>query len=431
MFILYDLLYLLGAVFYLLKYLLRRKFHRDFSQRLGVLPKGSSFDRPFWIHAVSVGEVMALKALWQGLKAAYPDRQFILSTVTPTGNSVARQFVAAPDAVLYLPLDFSFIVRGVMRRVQPCAFIIAETELWPNLISYLAANAVPVIIVNARISERSFRGYRRLRFFFTPLLNKVTLFCVQTDRDAERLARLGIKSQKIHITGNMKFDGVVEPQLARKAAELRLRLGATGSLIVAGSTHPGEEEQVCAAYGTVLQADADVSLLIAPRHPERAPEVKRVVEAAGYEAVFLSSLGDAGIRPPPGKPPTRPVFILDSVGLLVSYYACADIVFVGGSLVRKGGHNILEPAALDKPVIVGPHTDNFRDITELFIEEGALLVVNDAQGLARAVSGLLRSPEQCRTLAGKAHALLVHNRGSTLRNVAVIRQLCVSTCTTS
>ncbi len=226
MFIIYDLIFLVFAVFYLPVFLFKRKMHAGFAMRLGVLPKNLNLDRPIWIHAVSVGEAMAIKLLLEGLREVYPAKRFVISTVTPTGNKIAKGIAKENDFVTYLPLDFSFIVRRVLDKINPGLFVIAETEIWPNLIYSLYNRNIPMVVVNARISDASFRGYSAGKFLLRSLLNKISLFCVQTGRDAGRFSRLGVRDKKIKITGNMKFDAV-EVVLApeKNYADWRIKLG--------------------------------------------------------------------------------------------------------------------------------------------------------------------------------------------------------------
>ena len=269
MFIIYDLIFLVFALLWLPVYLCKRKFHQGFRMRLGILPEDLELNQPIWLHAVSVGEVMATRKVIAELRVTYPDKKFLVSTVTPTGNKIAKGIARPSDFVSYLPLDLSFIVRYVVDRIKPSLFVIMETEIWPNLISYLYRKNIPIILVNGRISNRSFGGYRIIKFLFKPLLNKINLFCVQTKVDAERFLRLGVPQEKIKITGNMKFDIA---DLKKDYTDYRLKLGldAQERLLVAGSTHPGEEEVILSIYKELLRDFPDLQLLIAPRHPERA-----------------------------------------------------------------------------------------------------------------------------------------------------------------
>ncbi len=420
MFIVYDLIYLLAAVIYFPVFLWRRKFHRGFSQRLGLIPKDLKPKAPIWIHAVSVGEVMAIRGLLGELKKTYPHKRFVISTVTPTGNKIAANIASSSDWVTYLPLDLSFIVSRVMGKIKPDLFILAETELWPNLITCLYQKNIPIVVVNARISNASFKGYLMFRFLLKNILNKIRIFCVQTSRDADRLMRLGVSENKIRITGNMKFDISQDAALKKDALDLRLRLGIDkGKFFVAGSTHAGEEEIILSAYARLLGAYPDLKLLIAPRHPERASQIENLIRKRGFKPLKISGLKRG--RPSADK---VSVFILDTIGELLSFYNIADIVFVGGSLVKKGGHNILEPAILAKPVLFGPHMFNFREISGLFLKQQAALLVKDKEELYLKIKDLLDNPSQIGLLSRKAGELLLSNQGATRKNIEAIKDLC-------
>lgn len=410
MLIIYDFLYFIAVVFYLPVFLLRRKFHRGMFCRLGVLPKGLTLNRPIWIHAVSLGEAVLIKGLLEELRLAFPDKRFIISTVTPTGNRIARVLAREGDLVTYLPLDLGFIVGAFVKRVNPSLFIVAETEIWPNLLNSLHKKHIPIIAVNARISDNSFKGYYGIKFLIKPILNKVNLFCTQTEHDARRLAHLGVEKSRLRVTGNMKFD--LKPQeLKFKPSGLRLKFEE--QLWVCGSTHPGEEEIILAVYKELLEYFSDLRLLLAPRHPERSSQVARLAQELGFKAIKTSS-GEQSAED------SKAVYILDSVGELLSFYSIAHIVFVGGSLVNKGGHNILEPAALGKPIIFGAHMSNFRDIAQLFLKNKAALKVQNKEELKNKVRLLLGDPSVIRQLGQAAQDLIKNNQGATQRNLDCI-----------
>ena len=420
MFILYDLVFLIFTVFYLPCYFFRGKLNSGFLRRLGFLPAQLNLDRPIWIHAVSVGEVLAIKGFLGQLRQAYPGKKLVISTVTDTGNKIAQGLVNSGDLLTYLPLDFSFIVQHVLKKINPCMFIIAETEIWPNLISCLDKLQVPVITVNGRISDSSYRGYRLIKFFIRPILKKVKQFCVQSNLDALRLESLGVDKQRIQVTGNVKFDINLEPFLDADvlAWRAKLWLGPFDRLLVCGSTHPGEEELIFGAYQKLLLVFPKLKLLIAPRHPERGEKISRLAAQKGFMPVLISHIS--------GACPTcihQPVFILDTIGELLNYYSAADIVFVGGSMVKKGGHNILEPASLKKPVIFGPQMFNFRQISELFLEKQAALLAADSRQLANKVKELLTNDSLAKGMVERAYALIIENRGATNKNIQIIKQL--------
>jgi len=446
MFIIYDLIILVFTLIYLPVYLLRRKFHPGFPMRLGILPSGLELNRPIWIHAVSVGEVMTVKNLVRELRIAWPDKRFFISTVTPTGNKIAKGIVRETDFVSYFPLDLSFIVRGVVDKVKPSLLIIMETEIWPNLISCLHLKNIPIVLVNGRLSDRSFRGYLGIKFLLKPILNKINLFCVQTRADAERLLRLGVSKDRIQITGNMKFDASARPDIRRGSLsingersrtidikvdfkktshaqagrdytdyKLKLGLESNEKLFIAASTHPGEEKIILGVYKNLFKEFPDLRLLIAPRHPERAGQVEKLITQYNFKPIKISQLNLT-----PNTYNLKPIFILDTVGELVYFYNIASIVFVGGSLIKKGGHNILEPASLGKPVIFGPYMFNFRDIAGLFLENKACILAHNREELFLNIKDLLINPAKSTELSQRAKTIILQNQGATARNLECI-----------
>lgn len=362
---------------------------------------------------------MAVRNLVRVLREKIPGKRIVFSTITSTGNQIVQGFAGDNDFVLFLPFDLSFIVRKVIRRVNPRFFIIVETEIWPNLISSLYEKRIPIVVVNGRISDRSFRGYKIFKLFLGPLLNRVSLFCVQTENDRARLLFLGVSADKIRVTGNMKFDnpligGLASPDSCRS----KLNLQSADRLFVAASTHSGEEEVILRAYKKLLIDCPSLKLLIAPRHPERTNEIEKVIIRYGFIPCRLIMPRNSPI--PISK---KNVFILNSVGQLLSYYYIADIVFVGGSLADRGGHNILEPACLGKPVLFGPHMFNFRDIVEIFLAQNAALLIHDADELEEKIRGLLKNPQMVEAITQRAKEIMNKNCGATQKNLEGILAL--------
>lgn len=407
--ILYDLGALLVLLVYLPRYLFRRKFHQGFAMRFGLLSKEAVFRQPIWVHAVSVGEVIAVRPLVRELRRMHPKTQFVFSTVTPTGNQLARQMAEGDDQVVYLPLDISSIVRRVLKRVRPSLCIIAETELWPNWLSALFEAKIPVAVVNARVSDRSLCGYRLIRLLIAPALAAVNVWCCQTSRDAQRLIAIGVKEARLRITGNLKFDA---PFDTSRMSDRRTQLGLfpTEALLVAGSTHAGEEEIILQVFQQLQREFGQLRLLLAPRHPERSLQVESLVRRYGLTPLRLSQRGTSAIAP-------HCVCILDTVGELVSYYASADIVFIGGSMVPQGGHNILEPARFAKPILFGPSMHNFRDIRDLFIAHQAALEAAGPRQLKEHIALLLGDAGFALRLGQKAKELVIANQGAVNRTI--------------
>jgi len=415
MFVLYDLVFIIFAIAYLPLFLLRKKLHQGFAQRLGFLPRALRLDRPIWVHAVSVGEAKVAGILVKQLRQAYPAKRFVFSTITTTGNKIVRSFQQEGDFVFYLPFDLSFIIRRVISRLKPSVCIIVETEIWPNLINQLDQMNVPTILVNARISDRSFLGYRMIKPLLKSTLNRVRFFCIQSQKDARRLSTLGVYPDKLKVTGNMKFDFFQDcPECTND--KLKLGLRHQERLFVAGSTHPGEEEVILSAYKKLLAEFPDLRLLLAPRHPERSSEVESIIGEFGFTPIRISKLDLSAKRYP-----LNAIFILDTIGELFSFYAIADIVFVGGSLIKKGGHNILEPAYFSKPILFGPYMFNFLEMSDLFLAEQAARMVPRGEELPNQIRFLLSHSDELKAIGQRARQLVLNNQGATKRIVQLIK----------
>ena len=417
MYILYDFIFFLIALVYLPAYIFKGKLHGGLKARLGILPKQLNLGRPLWIHAVSVGEAVMIKGFLEELRKKFPQKNVVITTVTPTGNAIARTLAREGDLVTYLPFDISFIVAHFIRIVRPCMCVIAETELWPNLLRSLRTQHIPVALVNGLILDRSFPRYYRFRWFCKHLFNNVGFFCVQSQTDKSRLMQIGVDEQHIAVTGNMKFDAVSE-RVSVTGLRRKLALSDDDRLFVCASTHHGEDAVLIAAFKDLVMESSSVRFCIAPRHPERTGEIEKLLLDEGFEPVRISRLSDT-----PALSSQGVVFILDTVGVLMEYYALADIVFVGGSLVKKGGHNILEPASLAKPVMTGPHLFNFRDIADLFIRNNACVIVENSRDIVNTVAELLRDPARRKALGEAGLAVVRLNQGATQRTLALVHDL--------
>lgn len=412
--------FILASPWFLVQVLRKEKYRAGLAQRLGRYPAEIREElrgkRCVWVHAVSVGEVLAAAPLVKALAAALPDRRVVLSTVTLTGHRVAKEKTAGAATVIYFPLDFPFAVRRALDLVRPELIAIVETELWPNAIALAAARGIPVAIVNGRISDRSFRGYRRLRPALRGILPLVARFSMQTALDAERIGELGAPAGKIVVGGNMKFDCGLSPSGDAGTREARASLGIRGGgpVVVAGSTHRGEEELVLDAYDAARRAFPGAALVIVPRHPERREEVKALCEARGAGCV-LRSRAAAGETLPAGA-----VLVADTIGELVRIYRAADAVFVGKSLVDGGGQNIIEPACMGKPVVFGPSMHNFREAAELLLSNRGAIRVADGRGLAEALVKLLGDAAAREELGRRAAEAMAGSRGATRRNLELL-----------
>jgi 3-deoxy-D-manno-octulosonic-acid transferase len=408
MYLVYTFLLYVGLIVTLPWYAIKfRKYAQTVKDRLGYidLPK---LQRSVWVHAVSVGEVKAVRKLVEKLRLTHPNQPVILSTITPAGQELARNSPGLADHVFFFPLDLPGAIRRTLDRVNPELVLIAETEIWPNFLREARRRNIRVVMVNGRISDRSFPRYRVIRRWLKRVLDDFTLLGMQTEADRERIESIGADGRKVTVFGNLKYDAL---ELDRALApEFSERLAGLTPLWIAASTMPGEEEQVLDAFAEVRKQHQDLMLLIAPRHPERFDTVERIIRARGFNVSRRTRNGAVS-----------EVLLLDSVGELASTFRHASVVFVGGSLVSRGGHNILEPAAFSKPTIFGPHMENFREIRDMFIEENAAVEVQNAAELAAAVGKFLADPAFSEKLGARARQLVERNTGATERVLAYLR----------
>ncbi|MBI3615062.1 MAG: tetraacyldisaccharide 4'-kinase [Candidatus Omnitrophica bacterium] len=371
-----------------------------------------------WIHLVSVGEVIAAKPLIESLRGRLPDRSWIITTVTPTGRSVAKGFLReGKDQLLYLPWDFSPVIGRAVRRIHPSLFIAFETELWPVLFNHLNREGVPIFVVNGRISPAAYRRYLWARPFFRKTLAKVNFFLTQSAQDARRYAALGAPKDRIAVTGNLKWD-LAAPQGAAVSEQenlrLLLKLSPRSVLWTAASTHPGEEELILQVYRNLKRRFPNLRLLIAPRHPERVPEVEKEVREAGLSSVRRTALeGTDGSE-------KNPVILLDTLGELTSFYRVSDLTFVGGSLVPHGGHNLIEPAFFSRPILTGSYLQNFQSVAESLSAAGGIAVVKSVGDLEERLGRLLENPALREELGKRAFSVIREHRGATERTVELI-----------
>jgi 3-deoxy-D-manno-octulosonic-acid transferase len=368
-----------------------------------------------WVHAVSVGEVQAAEALVRALKKRYPGIPLVLTTMTPTGSERARALFADTVVHSYVPYDLAGPVRRFFAWARPMLAIIIETELWPNLYHQCGRGAVPLVLASARVSSRSVRRYRWIIPLFRDTLSHGIVIAAQTQRDAERFRILGASPERTHVTGNIKFDFELPPEVAARGAALRKLQGPDRPIWVAASTHEGEEELVVEAHAAVLEHHPGALLILVPRHPERFATVAAFLGSRGLNYVTRTSGRIAG--------PGTTVFLGDSMGELTMFYAASDAAFVGGSLVAIGGHNLLEPTALGVPVITGPHNENAADIAELLVDCGAACVAPDAKALAREVCTLLCDPVLRKRRGDAGYAAISANRGALERLLKLVEPL--------
>ena len=409
---LYTLLFHLGLPLVALRLFLRgrkapayrARIAERFAWRMPALRQGG-----IWVHAVSVGESIAAAPMVRALLAQYPDLPITLTCMTPTGSERIQALFAGEPRVqhCYLPYDLPWAAGRFLDHVRPRLGIIMETELWPNHIDRCARRGIPVVLANARLSERSARGYARFAGLTRPMLEQMSLIAVQTEAEAERFRSLGARPHCVQVTGSIKFDLKVDAQLLPAARELREQWGASLRPVwIAASTHDGEDAQILEAHRQLLEVHADALLILVPRHPERFNAVHALC-GERFVTVRRSSAHAVGGQ--------TQVLLGDTMGELLFLYALADIAFVGGSLVATGGHNPLEPAALALPVIMGPHVFNFLEISAMLREAGALQQVDDAQGLAQAVRRLVELPQDARRMGEAGRAVMQANQGALQR----------------
>jgi 3-deoxy-D-manno-octulosonic-acid transferase len=393
------------------------KYVSTFQERMGRLrsPLDPAGRPSIWIHAVSVGEVLAARPLLRPLGEAFPALALLVSTTTITGNAVAHKSLGQTAGIFFAPFDLPGPVGRAFEAARPRLLVLIETEIWPNLIHEARRRGVRVAIVNGRLSEASFRGYRRVRRLVKRVLSEIDLCLMQSEEDARRVLALGAPPERVQTLGNLKFDAV---DAAPPSPEIRRLFETRPSrpLWVAGSTMSGEEGAILAALRGLRARGHDVGLVVAPRHPERFAAVAALVEAAGFGCVRRSHLQA-------GAWGGRDVVVLDTMGELPQVYALASVVFVGGSLVETGGHNVLEPAAAGKAVVVGPYMHNFREIARQFRAEGAIVEVGSADELAEAVGSLLTDTERREAIGDRARRLVRRSRGALARTTEALAGL--------
>ena len=372
-----------------------------------------------WIHAVSVGEVLATGVLIPALRDRYPDHPLWLSTTTQTGRAAATGLDGV-DGLFYFPFDLSPVVARVLERVRPQLFVMVDTELWPTLLRQCRLRGIKTMLVNGRISDRSYPRYRLVRPFFRHVLAGVDRCCAQSEESGRRLIDLGAPPTRVTVTGNLKFDTLLLPDsrvpLVRDGVLRAFRIAEGRTVVMAASTHLGEERPVFEAFTRIRRRDPTALLVVAPRHPERCGEVTALAAGYGLETVRRSEL-------PVDGAPRAAVVVLDTVGELATLFKIASVVFLGGSLVPVGGHNVLEPAAWGKPVVFGPHMENFAEIAELFLTNRAACQIPSADALEPALSTLLGDPVQRAALGAAARALVEANRGATDRTLTALEAL--------
>ncbi len=427
MYLLYNILLLLLALpilaGHLLHGLLRGRRRHGVRERFGFYAEERlaplADKKTVWVHAVSVGETQAAASLVKALKSRFPDWAVVLTNVTETGHKVATG-IAGVDLCLYFPYDFPWTVRRAFAQLKPALVVVVETEIWPNFMRTARRSGVPAVLVNGRISDRSFPRYRALKIFLKPVLRQFSRLCMQSALDAQRIEAMGAPPERIEITRNLKFDMQTGGLNDQNPAPIRRKYGipADSKVLVAGSTHAGEEELVIDVYRRLVDSGLDLCLILVPRHPERCRVVGELLSSQNLSYTLRSEIEDAPVPLAPGA-----VLLVDTVGELLQFYAVADLVFVGGSLVPVGGHNILEAALVKKPVIFGPHMHNFKEISRLLVKAGGGMAIAEGDEFYRVAANLLADPERCRAMGAQGYALLQDNRGATELTLQAIERI--------
>jgi 3-deoxy-D-manno-octulosonic-acid transferase len=387
-------------------------YRRRWMERLGYVAPLPADGRTVWVHAVSVGEVQAALPLVHALGTRRPDCRILVTTTTPTGSVRVRQVVGPGTAHAYLPYDLPDAVARFLDRVRPAVGIVMETELWPNLVAGCERRAIPLVLANARLSERSARGYARVGALTRQMLAGISAIAAQSAEDAARLIALGASADCVHVTGSIKFDVPVSAATVEQGRALRGRWGAGRGVLIAASTHEGEEEHILDAFARIVARVPDCLLVLVPRHPERFEAVAALARRRGFATVRRTA--------EPADCSIVDIYVGDTMGELAAFYAGSDVAFVGGSLVPVGGHNVLEPAALGVPVVHGPHCFNFAEITRQLDDVGAAVQVADGQDLAATVCELLTDADRRHRMGELGREFVERSRGARERLVDIL-----------
>jgi len=426
--LLYGALALAGFPYLLWRRYARGKDREGWDQKLGRVPERPPHPRRVWIHAVSVGEARAAQVLDAALRREVPGAEVVFSTTTPTGQSVARDLYGA-ERVFYYPFDFSRSVRRALDRVKPRLIVLMELEVWPNLTAEAVARGIPVVVVNARLTERSARNYRRAWALLGPSFRRVRRWLAQSDEYAQRLESLGVAAERIEAAGNIKYDAVETKALTdaeRAAAREAQGFPPDARVLIGGSTHPGEEAALLAAYRLLRERFPGLRLILTPRHPHRLDEVQREIAAQGFPCVRRSDLKARGAEAYAALAPedrARAVVLVDTMGELRGLYRAAEVAFIGGSLIPHGGQNVMEPAGMGLPTVYGPHMHNFAEAVEILKGCNGSVQVPDAAALPGAFGKLFADPAASHALGERARAAFLARQGATKRCVGYLKGL--------
>lgn len=416
MYILYNLILYLTfpiiIIYYIFRTFITKKEKKGYLQRIG-FTKNDFPKNCILLHAVSLGEVILAKEVIKEIKMLIPDVKIVVSTITDAGNIMAKKNPQI-DKVVYLPLDFPFFINRFLNKIKPKLVVIMETELWPNFLRISKKRKMKIILLNGRISDESFKIYKKFKFFFKSVLKNIDVFSMRSEEDKNRIISFGAEEEKVRISGNIKFD-IEPPELRKEELEnlrKRLKIKEESLIWVVGSTHYNEEEKILSVYSNLLQKFKNLILILAPRHIERTKEIENLIKKCNFTYSLITDVKESSS-----------VILVNTIGELFLLYHLADVVFVGGSLVPKGGHNILEPLSLGKVVLFGPFNYNFREIVEVVERKNAAIKVSDERELKEKIEDLLENREKLKELSNRAKNIFLENRGSSKKSAELIKEL--------
>lgn len=428
MYLIYEIFiwifFTVSSPFFIYKFFTTEKYRAGLKERLGLYnwkKIQKTEKKRIWIHAVSVGETMAASFLASQLHKKIPDCEIFFSTTTVTGQKTAQNRVKWAHKIFYFPLDFSFAVKRAIKQVNPDICILIETEIWPNFLRICKKERIPIIIANGRLSEKSFKGYKRLGPIIKRILQDITLFSMQTNADAERIKRLGAAEDRIRVVGNIKFDQALASSKTVKKEEIRKKFNIPTDkfILLFASTHSGEEKILIPLFKKLKEEKENLFLIIAPRHPERFDEVASIIEKEGMSYLRRTNIENSNSNAAKGYD----ILLLDSVGELYMLFSVCDLVFMGGSLVPVGGHNLLEAAVFGKPTVFGPHMHNFRDIASIIISNKAGYQVSNEKELIQIMKHFIDNPTELSEASNNCKLIFDENSGATDKNVEIIKGL--------
>lgn len=413
MFIFYDLVYLLMVLFFLPGYFLKGKWHPKMGMRFGIFHRNLDWcaegKEVIWIHAVSVGEVLAIAHIVDALKQRYPAKEIVCSTVTKTGFAIAQETLSSEVRVIFAPIDFSFVVRRHVRLLNPQLYISAETEIWPNLFGVLKKKNVPIIIINGRISDRTFKNYQRAKFLLGKTIQSVSHFCMQSERDLRRILDLSAAKEKATVVGNLKFETV---DLVKSYSREELGLNAGDKILLAGSTHPGENEQIVQVFLRLKKNHPELKLIIVPRHIDRVEGVLKMIGDNHLKTLKFSQF----------KNWEDEILVVDEMGVLRNLYAITEYVFIGKTFCVGGGQNMIEPVYMGKPTFVGPKTENFKDAMRIFLDEKVIKQVMTWEELYQGLDQVMQESAFTDFVSKNGPEVVRKHSGATGKTLTIIYQ---------